>query len=34
MWVSGLLLALAGIGIQRFYYEVWPSISDALHRLI
>ncbi|MFZ4068597.1 MAG: hypothetical protein ACOYJ6_00660 [Caulobacterales bacterium] len=34
MWVSGLLLALAGIGIQRFYYEVWPPISDALHRLI
>jgi VanZ family protein len=34
MWVSGLLLAVAGIGIQRFYYDVWPPISEALHRLI
>ncbi len=34
MWVSGLLLAIAGIGIQRIYYDVWPPISEALHRLI
>lgn len=34
MWVAGLLLALAGIGVQRLYYDVWPPISEVIHRMI